>query len=291
MIDRYTKNGILEAADQKKLARKKIAVIGCGGLGGYLIEMLGRLGLRHINACDGDVFSVSNLNRQLLATEDNLGTNKAKAAAIRMETVNSEVSVRTFAEYLTPENAARIFDGCDLVIDALDSPQAKCMLEELCEGFRLPLVHGAVEGWFGQVCTVMPGDWTLRSLYQNTNRGDQQEAEKTGNPSFTPAAVAALQVSEALKVLLDKEGILRNDRRGPRAAGVGENVHIRKAAPADKCQTFRKFRLRLPGKAHSQDLRQGQLRHWGEGPCRAISYGYSHGRHPTASIRSYEGKI
>ena len=173
--------------------------------------MLGRLGLRHINACDGDVFSVSNLNRQLLATEDNLGTNKAKAAAIRMETVNSEVSVRTFAEYLTPENAARIFDGCDLVIDALDSPQAKCMLEELCEGFRLPLVHGAVEGWFGQVCTVMPGDWTLRSLYQNTNRGDQQEAEKTGNPSFTPAAVAALQVSEALKVLLDKEGILRNE--------------------------------------------------------------------------------
>ena len=112
---------------------------------------------------------------------------------------------------LTPENAARIFDGCDLVIDALDSPQAKCMLEELCEGFRLPLVHGAVEGWFGQVCTVMPGDWTLRSLYQNTNRGDQQEAEKTGTPSFTPAAVAALQVSEALKVLLDKEGILRNE--------------------------------------------------------------------------------
>ena len=211
MIDRYTKNGILEAADQKKLAQKKIAVIGCGGLGGYLIEMLGRLGLRHINACDGDVFSVSNLNRQLLATEDNLGTNKAKAAAIRMETVNSEVSVRTFAEYLTPENAARIFDGCDLVIDALDSPQAKCMLEELCEGFRLPLVHGAVEGWFGQVCTVMPGDWTLRSLYQNTNRGDQQEAEKTGNPSFIPAAVAALQVSEALTVLLDKEGILRNE--------------------------------------------------------------------------------
>ena len=148
MIDRYTKNGILEAADQKKLAQKKIAVIGCGGLGGYLIEMLGRLGLRHINARDGDVFSVSNLNRQLLATEDNLGKNKAKAAAIRMETVNSEVSVRTCAEYLTPENAARIFDGCDLVIDALDSPQAKCMLEELCEGFRLPLVHGAVEGWF-----------------------------------------------------------------------------------------------------------------------------------------------
>lgn len=211
MIDRYTKNGILDPAEQKSLARKKVAVIGCGGLGGYLIEMLGRLGVRHIHACDGDRFSVSNLNRQLLATEDNLGKNKAEAAAIRMKIVNSEVSVRPFAEYLSPENAARIFDGCDLAVDALDSPWAKCMLEELCETFRLPLVHGAVGGWFGQVCTVMPGDRTLHKLYQNTNREDQQEAEKIGNPAFTPAAVAAVQVSEALKILLDKESVLRNE--------------------------------------------------------------------------------
>lgn len=211
MINRYTKNGILSEEEQRLLAEKKVAVIGCGGLGGYIIEMLGRLGVRHLAVCDGDTFSVSNLNRQLLATEDSLGRNKAETAKERMYAVNSEVSVKAFSQFLSVENADEILSGCDAVVDALDSPLMKCMLEDLCEERGLPLIHGAVSGWFGQVCTVMPGDRSLHKLYRNPEELDDSEAEKIGNPSFTPAAAAALQVSETLKVLLKKEDILRHE--------------------------------------------------------------------------------
>lgn len=211
MINRYTKNGILSDEEQRLLAPKKVAVIGCGGLGGYIIEMLGRLGVRHLAVCDGDTFSVSNLNRQLLATEDSLGRNKAEAAKERMQAVNSEVAVKAFSQFLSVENADEILSGCDAAVDALDSPLMKCMLEDLCEERGLPLIHGAVSGWFGQVCTVMPGDRSLHKLYRNPEELDDSEAEKIGNPSFTPAAAAALQVSETLKVLLKKEDILRHE--------------------------------------------------------------------------------
>ena len=81
---RYLRNGILEDGEQETLGNKKVAVIGCGGLGGYVIEMLARLGIGHLVLCDCDVFDESNLNRQLMSTESNVGKGKAREAAKRV---------------------------------------------------------------------------------------------------------------------------------------------------------------------------------------------------------------
>lgn len=202
--ERYERNRIFTRDQQEELASKKAAVIGCGGLGGYLIEMLGRMGVGVIVAVDGDSFSMSNLNRQLYATELNLGSNKAFAAGQRMMRVNSEVYLEQVCEHLTAENAPKILEGCDVVLDGLDSVAGKLMLQKICKDLEIPLVHGAIGGWFGQVTTIFPGNDTLNLIYQE----GQEVSQEQGNPSFTPAVVAGIQVAEAAKVLLGYEDVL-----------------------------------------------------------------------------------
>ena len=196
---RYLRNGIFEDKDQEVLKSKKVAVIGCGGLGGYVIEMLARLGVGHLVICDGDTFDETNLNRQLLATEVNIGASKVAEAIKRVKEINSVVDVKAYDEKLTNQSGRKIICGCDLVIDALDSPRDKVLLEYLCEELDITLVHGAISGWFGQVAVVFPGDQTLYNFYEEQE--DKEDAY--GNPAFTPALVASLQVSEATKLLLN----------------------------------------------------------------------------------------
>ncbi len=202
---RYERNRIFSPAEQELLAEKKAAVVGCGGLGGYLIEMLGRLGVGSIVAVDGDVFEETNLNRQILCDENNLGGSKAAAAGLHMAVVNSEVDVISVCENLTEENAERILGGCDLVLDGLDSVGSKLMLQRICRQLDIPLVHGAIGGWFGQVTTIFPGNDTLSLIYEEGCEVSQEE----GNPSFTPAVIAGIQAAEAAKVLLGYEDILQ----------------------------------------------------------------------------------
>lgn len=201
---RYSRNTILTEDEQRALAGKTAAVIGCGGLGGYLAEMLARLGTGHIKVCDGDIFDETNLNRQLCSTEKNLGSNKAEAVKCRIREISSEVDATAYPKYLNRENAVDILAECDIVLDGLDSIGEKLMLEELCSEYNIPFVHGAAMQWFGQVTTVFPGDETLKKLYH------ENAAEEHGCPSFTPAVVAGMMVSEALKVLTGKGELMRN---------------------------------------------------------------------------------
>ena len=202
--NRYDRNRIFSIDQQDELGEKKAAVIGCGGLGGYAIEMLARAGVGHLRVCDGDVFDETNLNRQLLCTEDVLGKSKAEAAAERIKAVNSETEAEAFCCNLTEENADEILAECDVVIDALDSVGAKLMLQRACRRQEIPMIHGAIGGWFGQVTTIFPGNDTLSLIYSD----DTEVSQELGNPSFSPGMVSAIQVSEAVKVMLGKDDIL-----------------------------------------------------------------------------------
>lgn len=209
LAKRYERNlGLLTPEENESLKSAKVCVIGCGGLGGYIIEELARLGIGRITAADGDVFQESNLNRQLFSTETVLGKSKAQAAEERIHAVNSEVEIHTIHTFLTEENAAEIIEpDCQVVIDALDNITSRRILETYCCLNQIPLVHGAIAGWHGQVSVIMPGDKVFDQLYPaDADRGAELE---TGNPAFTPAVVASIQVSEALKIILGREGVLR----------------------------------------------------------------------------------
>ena len=105
---------------------------------------------------------------------------------------------------LTEENASQILDGCHVVIDALDSVGDKLLLQKICWEQEIPMIHGAVGGWFGQVTTIFPGNDTLSLIYSD----DAEVSQELGNPSFSPAMIAAVQVSEAIKVMLGSEDVL-----------------------------------------------------------------------------------
>ena len=95
-----------------------------------------------------------------------------------------------------------------MVIDALDNMSVRKILEKCCEKLEIPLIHGAIAGWFGQVATIFPGDKTLDKIYPcDKDKGSETEL---GTPSFTPALIAAIEVAEAVKVLLTKGISLRS---------------------------------------------------------------------------------
>lgn len=207
-MKRYSRNiSTLSIEENENLKDFKACVVGCGGLGGYVIEQLGRLGVGTITAVDGDVFEESNLNRQLLSHMDNLGCSKAHAAEERMKRVNPLIKVIPVQQRLNMDNGLDIIKGHDVIIDALDNIESRLILEELAEKAGIPLVHGAIAGWFGQVTTVFPGDRTLSRLYPNeAKHGIEKEL---GNPSFTPAMTASIEVAEAVKVLIKRGDLLR----------------------------------------------------------------------------------
>ena len=208
-MDRYQRNMCaLSQEENNRLRDFHVMVVGCGGLGGYIIEMLGRLGIGKITVVDGDVFDITNLNRQILSTEQNLGKPKAFAAKERMALVNSQVEIIPIHDFFTRQNGEEMVSGKDIVFDALDSVDARLAVEESCQSVGVPLIHGAIAGWFGQVAVVMPGDRILQSILpEGMNKGIETEL---GNPAFAPALVASLEVAEGIKVLLQREGILQN---------------------------------------------------------------------------------
>lgn len=207
-MDRYSRNlQTLSAAENQKLRISKVCVAGCGGLGGNILEMLGRLGVGELTAIDGDVFEESNLNRQILSDTSNLGSSKALAAARRMALVNPDVVFHAVPEFLTQDNACRLLSGHHVIVDALDSISSRRLLAEQASLLGIPLVHGAVAGWYGQVTTIFPGEDTLDRIYRtDRDRGTEQQ---TGNPSFGPALISALEVCEAVKILTDRGRLLR----------------------------------------------------------------------------------
>lgn len=201
---RYQRNQqMISTGQQLQLFKSSVAVVGCGGLGGYILEELARLGVGRIVAIDPDVFEEHNLNRQLLSSIELLGTSKVDAAVQRIAEINPAVTVSAVNAAFDKENGRDMLGAVTLVVDAVDNIPTRLDLAEVCSQLKIPLVHGAIAGWFGQVVTVYPGEDTLQKLYGNWTKGKGIEA-KLGNPSFTPAVAASLQVAEACKLLLSQ---------------------------------------------------------------------------------------
>jgi len=197
MQARYERNiPALSEQECLLLREKKVLVAGCGGLGGYIIELLARIGVGSIICVDGDVFDESNLNRQLLSEVPRLGKSKAEAAGERVQRINPETAVQAIHVFLDEGNAAGLISGCDAVLDGLDSIPARRMLARACAGANIPFIHGAIRGWVAQAAVSMPGDGLIERLYpENTSVSDKSVL------SFTPSLCASMQVSLCTKLL------------------------------------------------------------------------------------------
>jgi molybdopterin-synthase adenylyltransferase len=207
--ERYRRNGETISVDQqRKLFESCVAVVGCGGLGGYVLEELARLGVGTIRAIDPDVFEEHNLNRQILSTALTMGQTKVEAARDRVAAINPAVEVIALRETLSLSNSSHLLRGAHVVVDGLDSIHVRVMLAKACTDLVVPLIHGSIAGWYGQVITQFPGDGVIEAVYGRAE-ADRGIEVVMGNPAFTPAVVASLQSAEACKVLLGEGKPLR----------------------------------------------------------------------------------
>jgi molybdopterin/thiamine biosynthesis adenylyltransferase len=206
---RYQRNrNVLSVTDQLKLFRSRAAIVGCGGLGGYVIEQLARLGVGTLVAVDPDVFEEHNLNRQILSQAGNLGCAKAGTAATWVAAINPAVTVIAVQAAFGPGNGRQLLEGASVAVDALDSISSRRQLAAACNEMQIPLVHGAIAGWCGQVATQFPGEEIVQRLYENSSE-DKGVERRLGNPAFTPGVIASMETAEVCKILLDTGQTLR----------------------------------------------------------------------------------
>ncbi|SDT94044.1 HesA/MoeB/ThiF family protein [Desulfobacula phenolica] len=209
---RYDRNfNTLTREEQTKLGNSKVVVIGLGGLGGGVCEMLARVGVGHLTLIDGDSFEASNLNRQLLSEEHLIGIPKAEAAKARVNSVNSEVIVTHRVEYVDESNLYETIKESDVVMDCLDSIDTRFKLQDAAKKASVPIVSGAIAGVTGQMTTIFPEDMGYELIYGKKSREQSKGVElRTGNMAYCALFVAALQSSECVKILLDRGDLLRN---------------------------------------------------------------------------------
>jgi molybdopterin/thiamine biosynthesis adenylyltransferase len=211
---RYIRNrAVISPEEQLKLAQSRVSVVGAGGLGGHIILLLGRIGVGHLVVIDKDVFDETNLNRQALCTLDSIGKPKADVAAAVMGSINPGVEVTAHHTRLDSSNMDDILSDSQAVVDALDNVDDRLDLNKETKKMNIPLVHGALAGFEGQVMTIYPEDKGLSLLYgEKGGRKDIKERPEfqLGVPTLTPAVVASFQAMEVVKLLLDRGQVFRD---------------------------------------------------------------------------------
>jgi molybdopterin-synthase adenylyltransferase len=210
--ERYDRNfKTFSKDDQKNIKSSKVCIVGLGGLGGTVTEMLARTGIGSLTLIDGDTFDSSNLNRQLLSEERLVGTPKSDAARNRVNAINSSVNVTAHEIYADESTLPDLIKDHDLVVDCLDTIDSRFILQDVAKTAKIPIVSGAIAGVSGQVTVIFPGDLGYKLIYGEKSRERSTGVEThTGNISYCALFIAALQSSECLKLILRKGDILRN---------------------------------------------------------------------------------
>jgi molybdopterin/thiamine biosynthesis adenylyltransferase len=198
-------------ADQIALLQSAVAVIGVGGLGGVVGEILARAGVGTLRLVDGDVFEEHNFNRQLVSAPDHLGQAKAQVAASRLRRINPSLNIECVVSYLNETNGADLARGMDVIVDCLDTLTSRFTLEAIARKVKVPLVSAAVAGAMGQVTVIMPGDPGLAQIYGDAaEAGDRGVETSLGCLAHGVFFLASLEAAEVLKLCRGKGQSLRH---------------------------------------------------------------------------------
>jgi len=211
---RYIRNmESITREEQLALAHAKVSVFGAGGLGGHVIGLLARIGLGHLVVVDHDVFDETNLNRQVLCTRDTLRQPKSQVAAHAIASINPGIDIDAYQMTIDTMNLTTLIRGSHAAVDALDNVADRLALANAAKHCAIPLVHGALAGFEGQVMTIFPEDAGLTLVYgdsANDEKPDMRPEALLGAPAVTPSIIASLQVMEVLKIILRRGKVLRN---------------------------------------------------------------------------------
>ena len=213
-LQRYSRQIMLEEIGfigMEKLRNSKVCVVGVGGIGNPVVTQLNAMGIGKIRIVDRDVIEISNLHRQHLYTEQDIGKVKVEAAIEHLKRRNADVEIEALPISVTPYTAENIVKGFDVVIDALDSSDARYALNDACIKQHIPLIYAGALGMLGSVCTILPYDSAcLRCIFPALSEDDMPTCSTEGVHPSILYLVGGIQVSEAVKILLGQKPSLVN---------------------------------------------------------------------------------
>ncbi len=188
---------------QEKIQKSKVLIVGVGGLGSPIALYLTGAGVGTIGLVDDDIISISNLHRQILYAETEVGQPKTLLAAKRLRTLNSDVKIHIYPFRLNKDNARKIIAEYDIIVDGCDNFATRYLLNELCMELKKPYVYGAIQGFEGQVSVFCYGECskTYRELYPDKNAALQTPAPDKSVIGVTPAIVGSVEANEVLKII------------------------------------------------------------------------------------------
>jgi len=217
IIDRQKE--ILNKKEQMKLKNSIVTVIGCGGIGGAVIEMMTRMGVCHLKIVDKDKFDISNINRQLMSSMDSIGLPKTDVTKDMITSINPFVKVETFNTELNQENVNEIIAGSSVVVDALDNLTARIITSRCALKLRIPFIHGAIHGTMGQITTFTHETPSYEETFKLSSYGKDLDKDvlkevkkltKAVPPVIGPIPniVGCIQAFEIVKILTDRGHII-----------------------------------------------------------------------------------
>ncbi|KAF9784745.1 molybdenum cofactor synthesis 3 [Thelephora terrestris] len=189
---------------QIKLKQSSVVVVGAGGLGCPALQYLAAAGVGTLGIVDHDVVESSNLQRQILHTEDRLGVSKVASAATAIRGINSNVKVDAYQEMISPSNAVGILESYDVILDCTDNPATRYLLSDAAVLLRKPLVSGAAQRYDGQLCVYNLGEDgpCYRCLFPKAPEpGLASSCEETGILGAVTGVIGNLQALEAIKII------------------------------------------------------------------------------------------
>lgn len=200
-LERYDRQMLISGwglEGQRRLKASMVAVPGIGGLGCLSSLYLAAAGVGKIVLVDKDEFKLSDLNRQILCWQKDLGLSKAEVAKKKLEALNSEIEVEALVAEITEDSVRDLIADADIVVDGLDNWRTRFIVNSYCIAQRIPFIHAGVSGLHGQMSTILPGEGPcLRCIFPK----DPPEVERFPVLGATPALLATLQVTEAVKMI------------------------------------------------------------------------------------------
>ncbi|MCL2401080.1 MAG: HesA/MoeB/ThiF family protein [Oscillospiraceae bacterium] len=183
-----------------KLNTARIAIVGVGALGTVAADRLCRAGIGYLRLIDPDVVELSNLQRQMLYTEADIGKSKAATAQKHLQAINSEITIDALQTRIESADDS-VMQGVDIIIDCTDNARVRYLINESCHKSGIPWIHGAAAGSTGVVCAMVKGRACFRCLYADAE-GKGDTAATLGMLSTLTSVVGSLEANEAMKVLV-----------------------------------------------------------------------------------------
>ena len=195
---------------QLKIRNSKVFIVGCGALGSMVAMQLAGAGIGEIGIADFDTIDITNLQRQFFFKDIEAGESKSVVLNKRINELNPDVDVKLFNEFVSKNNFTGLIADYDIVIDATDNPDSKKMIDDGCLILNKPCIIAGVSGFKGQVMTIMPDDIRFNEIFPETEEEGFLPCSLGCVSGPVAALCASIQVSEALKIILNIGETLSN---------------------------------------------------------------------------------